>query len=68
MKKRSSKNSKLLVTVGEAAELLSLGRSLTYQLIMAGQIRSILIGRSRRVPVASLADCVREQLETQVDA
>lgn len=65
MKKRNSKNSKLLVTVGEAAELLSLGRSLTYQLVMMGEIPSLKVGRARRVPVSALERFVEERLAAE---
>ena len=62
---RMSKNSKLLVTVGEAAELLSLGRSLTYQLVMRGQIPSLKVGRARRVPVSALELFISERLAAE---
>ena len=40
---------RLLLTVEEAAEWLGVGRSLMYQLIGSGQVRSVRIGRLRRV-------------------
>lgn len=40
---------KLLLTIDEVAELLSLGRSKIYQLIREGKIRPIRIGRATRV-------------------
>jgi excisionase family DNA binding protein len=43
-----------LLKIEEAARLLSLGRSKTYQLVMDGAIPSIHIGRSRRIPAAAL--------------
>ena len=43
-----------LLKIEEAARMLSLGRSKTYQLVMEGAIPSIHIGRSRRIPVAAL--------------
>ena len=39
---------KLLLTIPEAAERLSLGRSMVYQLIAAGRLRSVSIGRARK--------------------
>ena len=48
----------LLVTVAEAAELLGIGRSKLYELIGEGLIRTVHIGRARRVPVAALNDFV----------
>ena len=58
---------KLLVTVEEAAERLSLGRTHCYSLVMRGEIGSVKIGRSRRVPVAALREFVENlrALETR---
>lgn len=49
---------KLLLTPEEAAELLGVGRSRVYDLMRARLLRSVKIGRSRRVPAASLRDFV----------
>jgi excisionase family DNA binding protein len=43
-----------LLRIEEAARVLSLGRSKTYQLVMEGAIPSVHIGRSRRIPSAAL--------------
>jgi excisionase family DNA binding protein len=40
---------KLLVTVDEAARRLSIGRSHLYQYLLRGSLRSVRIGRSRRI-------------------
>jgi len=40
---------KLLFTVPEAAEMLGLGTTKVWELVMAGEIESVLIGRARRV-------------------
>ncbi|MGH2760452.1 MAG: helix-turn-helix domain-containing protein [Actinomycetota bacterium] len=56
---------RLLLTVREAGERLSLGRSLMYQLITSGEIDSVTIGRARRVPVAALDDYVRRLREAE---
>ena len=45
---------RLLLTVEEAARLLSVGRPKMWQLVMAGEVLSVKIGTSRRVPVAAL--------------
>jgi excisionase family DNA binding protein len=45
---------KLLLTVREAADVLSVSRSRVYELIYAEQLDSVKIGRSRRVPLASV--------------
>jgi len=44
----------ILLTVHEAARRLGIGRSLLYRLILEGQVLSVKIGRSRRVPVWAL--------------
>ena len=44
---------KLLLTVREAADVLSVSRSRVYGLICAEQLDSVKIGRSRRVSLAS---------------
>jgi len=47
-------NGKVLVSVEEAAEMLSLGRSIVYRLSMRTNVRSVKIGRCRRIVVSSL--------------
>lgn len=42
----------------EAAEFLSLSRARIYELLKAGEIESVTIGRSRRIPLAALDDFV----------
>jgi excisionase family DNA binding protein len=44
----------LLLTVWEAADVLSVSRSRVYELIYAEQLDSVKIGRSRRVSLASV--------------
>ncbi len=45
---------KLLITAGEAANLLGLGRTKVYELMAAGRIESVKIGRSRRLTVTGV--------------
>lgn len=52
----------LLLTVPQAARALNVGRSVIYELLLAGEIASIKIGRSRRVVLASLQDFIARQL------
>ena len=49
---------KLLLTPEEAAKLLGIGRSRVYDLMRAHVLLSVKIGRSRRVPAASLHEYV----------
>jgi len=43
-----------LLTVKQAAEILGLGRSTVYELIAAGALETVSIGRLRRVPLDAL--------------
>ncbi len=49
---------RVLYRVEEAAELLSLSRDRVYQLIRSNQLRSVQVGKSRRVPARSLDEYV----------
>ena len=51
----------LLVTPEEAARRLSLARSTIYELLLMGEIESVKIGRSRRVPADALTDFVDQR-------
>jgi excisionase family DNA binding protein len=44
----------LLLGVCDAAQVLGIGRSTLYELIAAGEIEVVHIGRSARVPVVAL--------------
>jgi excisionase family DNA binding protein len=47
-----------LLTVGEAAEVLHVGRDKAYSLIRTGQLRSIKIGKLRRISRPWIAEFV----------
>ena len=53
---------KVLVSIEEAAILLSLGRTEVYRLVRSGEIPSVKVGRSRRVVVTALHEYVAELL------
>ncbi len=55
---------KLLITAGEAADLLGLGRTKVYELMAAGRIESVKIGRSRRLPVSAVHEFIEGLKET----
>jgi excisionase family DNA binding protein len=42
---------KLLLTPEETAQVLSVGRSKVYELLASGELTSVRIGGSRRIPV-----------------
>jgi excisionase family DNA binding protein len=48
----------LLYRVDEAAAALRLSRSVLYELIRSGQLRTVKAGRRRLVPVAALTEYV----------
>ena len=50
---------KLLLRINEAAERLGVSRSAAYTLIQRGEIRTIHIGKSRRVPAEALTEFVK---------
>ncbi len=55
-----------LLTVAEAAAICKVSRSFFYQHLLAkGEIRSIKLGRSRRIPVAAVDEFIERQLREQ---
>jgi len=48
----------LLYRPEEAAELLGVGRTMVFELIRTGRLRSVKIGGARRITPAALADLV----------
>jgi excisionase family DNA binding protein len=45
---------KLLLRPEEAAEVLGVGRTKVYELMAAGELESVQVGRSRRLPTAAV--------------
>ena len=58
----------LLLKVEAAAKLLSLGRTKMYELIAAGDVPIIRLGRSVRVPTESLRQWVEERAKQNIPA
>lgn len=56
---------KLLLTPEDAALVLSIGRSKLYELLAAGALRSVRIGKSRRIPAEELAAYVQRLAGTE---
>ena len=54
--------SQLLLTVDQAARRLGVGRSLMYELLTAGEVGSIHVGRLRKVPARALEEYVERRL------
>ena len=55
----------LLVTVEEAARRLGIGRTTAFGLVHGGALRSVRIGRLRRIPVDAMDEYVRSLGESQ---
>ncbi len=58
-------NDRLLLKVERVAQALDLSRSQVAEMIATGELPSIKIGRSRRVPVAALRQWIAEQAAGQ---
>jgi excisionase family DNA binding protein len=56
---------RVLLDVKEAAARLQLGRTTLFELMKAGEIASVRIGRSRRIPAAALEAYVARLLTEQ---
>ena len=56
---------KLLLTVEQAADRLGVARSHLYRWLTTGELPSLKLGRSRRIPVAALERFVSERLEEE---
>jgi excisionase family DNA binding protein len=59
----SADASRIVLTIEEAARRLGIGRTLMYSLVMSGAVRSVSIGRLRRVPVQCLEEYVNALLD-----
>jgi excisionase family DNA binding protein len=62
LKADTDTHQKLLVSVEEAAQMLSIGRSMVYKLVMSKQVLSVKIGRNRRIPVFALEAFITQQV------
>lgn len=60
---------RLVLTIEQAAKRLGVGRTTMYALIKTGKIRTVTIGRLRRVPTFCLDEYVQSLLSspTQLD-
>jgi excisionase family DNA binding protein len=59
-KPKENNHQRLLLKVTEAAEMLGLSRSKTYELLQNG-LPFVMIGRCKRIPVIGLRKWVEEQ-------
>ena len=56
---------KLLLTVDEAAKVLSVKRSHVYTLIKSRELKTIQLGTARRVPVSACWELVNGKIEAE---
>jgi excisionase family DNA binding protein len=54
-----------LLTVNEAAARLAVGRTTLYELIASHELRTIKIGRARRVPESAVEEWIVRRLRDQ---
>ncbi len=54
---------RLLLTVEEAARRLGIGKTLAWELVWAGVLPSVRLGRCVRIPLAALEAWITEQME-----
>lgn len=59
---------KLLLTVEEVGRLTGLGRTLLYEKLKSGELRSVTIGRCRRVPRGAVEEFIAALEAEQVGA
>lgn len=59
---------KILYRAEEAAELMSLSRTAVFGLIKTGDLRTVKIGKRRRIPRKSIEDYVTRQLGAEIRA
>ena len=60
------KQQPILVTVQDTAAMLSIGRTAAWELVRKHKIKSIKIGRTRRVPIAAIQEYIARLLEDEV--
>jgi excisionase family DNA binding protein len=58
---------KLLLRPKEAAELIGIGRTKVFELMRTGQLESVRIGSSRRIPAFALLKYVERLRTTAVE-
>ena len=53
---------RLLITVEEAAERLGIGRTLAWELVRAGALPSVRLGRCVRIPLVALEEWIADRV------
>lgn len=60
---QSENGQTLLLTTDQAGHALQIGRSHLYKLLRRGEIKSIKIGRNRRIPVMELERYIEQEMD-----
>jgi excisionase family DNA binding protein len=53
----------ILVSVADAARMLSIGRTAAWELVRKRKIKSVKIGRTRRLPIAAIEEYVQRLMD-----
>ncbi len=61
-----SMNKQLLITVEEMAAMLSIGRTVAWELVRKRKIKSVKIGRTRRVPIVAIQEYIEQLMDEEV--
>jgi excisionase family DNA binding protein len=56
---------KMLCRVEDAAVMLCIGRTAAWELVRKHTIKSVKIGRTRRIPLAAIQEYVQQLLEAE---
>ena len=56
----------ILVSVGDAAHMLSIGRTAAWELVRKQKIKSVKIGRTRRVPIVAIQDYIERLMDENI--
>ncbi len=52
----------VLITVEEMAKMLSIGRTVAWELVRKRKVKSVKIGRTRRIPITAIQEYVAQLL------
>ncbi|MBA3489905.1 MAG: helix-turn-helix domain-containing protein [Longispora sp.] len=63
----TAKELNVVLTIEQAAKRLGIGRTTMYGLVMSGEVRSVTIGRLRRVPARCLDEYVNHLLDQPIN-
>jgi excisionase family DNA binding protein len=53
----------ILVSVAEAAQMLSIGRTAAWELVRKQKIKSVKIGRTRRVSIVAIQEYIQRLMD-----